>query len=98
MKEDNMESRSKFQKERQKVLRTPLSTACGNEIWAEVVVVVVVMVDPQGVRIMFPCSHFAASTIAEICSFRITYERLKRDEYGKHTREGIWRRISNSGC
>ncbi len=38
-----MESRSKFQKERQKVLRTPLSTACGNEIWAEVVVVVVVM-------------------------------------------------------
>ncbi len=41
---------------------------------------------------------YAASTIAEICSFRITYERLKSDEYGKHTREGIWRRISNSGC
>jgi hypothetical protein len=39
-------------------------------------------------------SHFAASTIAKICSLRITYERLKSDEYGKHTREGIWRRIS----
>jgi hypothetical protein len=39
MKEDKMESRSKFQKERQ-VLRTPLSTACDNEIWAKVVVVV----------------------------------------------------------
>jgi hypothetical protein len=41
MKEDKMESRSKFQKERQEVLRTPLSTACDNEIRAEVVVVVV---------------------------------------------------------
>jgi hypothetical protein len=39
MKEDKMESRSKFQKERQEVLRTPLSTACDNEIRAEVVVV-----------------------------------------------------------
>ncbi len=38
-----MESRSKFQKERQEVLRTPLSTACDNEIWTEVVVVVVMM-------------------------------------------------------
>ncbi len=37
-----MESRSKFQKERQ-VLRTPLSTACDNEIRADVVVVVVMM-------------------------------------------------------
>jgi hypothetical protein len=43
MKEDKMESRSKFQKERQEVLRTPLSTACDNEIRAEVVVVVVVV-------------------------------------------------------
>jgi hypothetical protein len=42
-----MESRSKFQKERQ-VLRTPLSTACDNEIWAEVVVVVVVVVMMDG--------------------------------------------------
>jgi hypothetical protein len=31
-------------KERQEVLRTPLSTACDNEIWTEVVVVVVVVV------------------------------------------------------
>jgi hypothetical protein len=38
-----MESRSKFQKERQEVLRTPLSTGCDNEIRAEVVVVVVVV-------------------------------------------------------
>jgi len=43
MKEDKMESRSKFKKERQEVLRTPLSTACDNEIWTEVVVVVVMM-------------------------------------------------------
>jgi hypothetical protein len=41
-------------------------------------------------------SHFAASTIAEICSLRITYERLKSNENGKNTREGIWR-IRNSG-
>jgi hypothetical protein len=38
-----MESRSKFQKERQEVLRTPLSTVCDNEIRTEVVVVVVMM-------------------------------------------------------
>jgi len=86
MKEDKMESRSKFQKERQ-VLRTPLSTACDNEIRAEVVVVVVVdgSTYRKGVGQKFSTTHCSNCT-EDACIFLppiLTFTAIVSTQYKK---------------